>query len=38
MSDSSYFLAINIRYRLTDEGKAVTKLLKQLKEVESAFE
>jgi DNA-binding MarR family transcriptional regulator len=27
-----------VRYRLTERGKAVTKLLKQLKEVESAFE
>jgi len=26
-----------VRYRLTEKGKAVTKLLKQLKEVESAF-
>ena len=28
----------SVRYRLTDKGEAVTKLLKQLKEVESAFE
>ena len=28
----------SVRYRLTEKGKAVTKLLKQLKEVEAAFE
>ena len=28
----------SVRYRLTDKGEAVTKLLKPLKEVEAAFE
>ncbi len=28
----------SVRYRLTEKGKAVTKLLKQLKEVGAAFE
>jgi DNA-binding HxlR family transcriptional regulator len=27
----------SVKYRLTDKGEAITKLLKQLKEVESAF-
>jgi DNA-binding HxlR family transcriptional regulator len=28
----------SVRYRLTEKGKAVTKVLKQLKEVEATFE